>query len=164
MEPLAELQRAKLALDNRSFPEVERILALLLREFPQLPEALRMRALALQQAGQLTAAVEAHRHALSIHAAWAEEWNDLGICLAQLQRLPEATEAFQRGVMLKPEHVGLACNLARGWALLGRRQDAERALLNAIRLPCHLTSDPVCSACTGWNPSVEISGENLRLQ
>jgi Flp pilus assembly protein TadD/nucleoside phosphorylase len=78
-------------------------------------------------------AIVSFRRAIEIDEN-ARRWELLGGSLADLDRWPEAEEAFRRGVKLEPSHSGLLANLGAAVATLGRFAEASELLKQSLRL------------------------------
>lgn len=84
-------------------------------------------------AGRLTQAVDACTQILSVAKEHAGAYALLGQCLTELKRLPEAIEALEKAVSLKPSAETYIA-LSQSYLRLGRYEDAALAARNAIRL------------------------------
>ncbi|MDA2929895.1 tetratricopeptide repeat protein [Acidobacteria bacterium AH-259-O06] len=96
-------------------------------------EELAKQAAEARESEDLQKAITLYRQALELHSSWLEGWWYLGTILYDLDRYPEATDAFRRFVSLDPE-------AAPGWSLLGlcefqtRQYDRALASLNQGRV------------------------------
>jgi tetratricopeptide (TPR) repeat protein len=61
----------------------------------------------------------------------ASAWADLGNALGRTGRIPEAVQAFERAVLLEPQHPALLARLAFAEHAAGRTADAARDLLKS---------------------------------
>jgi arylsulfatase A-like enzyme/Tfp pilus assembly protein PilF len=77
-------------------------------------------ATARRKLGDSTRAMEALRTALSLDAADADSWNELGALLLSGDRIPEAIEAFEKAVALRPGDELFQHNLAFARERAGR--------------------------------------------
>jgi arylsulfatase A-like enzyme len=77
-------------------------------------------ATARRKLGHRTRAIEALRTALSLDAADADSWNELGALLLSGDQVPEAIEAFEKAVALRPGDELFQHNLAFARERAGR--------------------------------------------
>lgn len=101
----AELYQSYVRLDDRS------------------PRVLYKLALACQGAGQPSPAVDALRKAVALDDTFAEAHYLLGVCLRDLNKLPEALTAFERARALAPAMVNPRESLGEIYGQLGRTRD-----------------------------------------
>ncbi len=87
------------------------------------PQVLYKLALAEQGAGQPAPAVDALRKAVALDDSFAEAHYLLGVCLRDLNRLPEALAAFDRARALAPAMVSTRESLGELYGRLGRARD-----------------------------------------
>ena len=101
----AELYQSYVRIDDRS------------------PRVLYKLALACQGAGQPSPAVDALRKAVALDDTFAEAHYLLGVCLRDLNKLPEALAAFERARTLAPAMVNPRESLGEIYGQLGRTRD-----------------------------------------
>ena len=82
----------------------------------------------LYDAGQFEAAADAFRRALDASPASAAARGNLGLALAQLQRLDEAVDHLQRAFRDAPDDIAIRSTLVRGLLRLSRYDDAIAVL------------------------------------
>ena len=130
-ERLADVEQAVRASDlSRAIALARQALA----DGVEHPLLLNLRAMDFEQKGQLDAALADLERARTLAP---DDWglaNALGLCLAQLDRMAEATLAFDEAVALQPGFVQAHFN--RGWALEngGELVEARRSFEQAIAL------------------------------
>jgi Flp pilus assembly protein TadD len=73
-------------------------------------------------------AVEAFRRAVTLDAAFAEAWNELGYALRNQGRYPEALDAYGQALRLRPDFPEALEYLGEAYVKMGRLDDARRVL------------------------------------
>ncbi len=87
------------------------------------PQVLYKLALAEQGAGQPAPAVDALRKAVALDDSFAEAHYLLGVCLRDLNRLPEALAAFERARVLAPAMVSTRESLGEIYGRMGKTRE-----------------------------------------
>ena len=130
-ERLADVERAVRASD---LPRAVALARQALADGVEHPLLLNLRALDCEQRGQLDAALADLERARTLAPGDWSLANALGLCLAQLDRMPEAIVAFDEAIALQPAFVQAHFN--RGWALEngGELVEARRSFEQAIAL------------------------------
>ncbi len=82
--------------------------------------------------GEWSAAEQAFREAVTLHATSAVAWSKLGVALARQGRYAEAGEVLFRAIQLDPRYAPAYNNLGNVYREQGRREDALRAYRQAI--------------------------------
>lgn len=90
-------------------------------------------ALLLQQKGDSKSAKDLYQKVVSIKPDYANAYNSLGMLFQQERDFESAIRNFEKAVKLKPSTV-FYTNLGGQYILLGQRQQAEQAFVNAVKL------------------------------
>jgi tetratricopeptide (TPR) repeat protein len=121
---LAVVASALLALESHRyagmFSNEETLWSYELRYYPDAYLAYNNLGNALQQAGELTQAMEQYELALQIDPDFAVAHNNLGSVLLEKGQLSEAMEQFERALQIKPDYAGAHFNLGSALAQTGQ--------------------------------------------
>ncbi|MGH9871844.1 MAG: protein kinase domain-containing protein [Pyrinomonadaceae bacterium] len=93
-----------------------------------------MKGFALMQFGKYEEAIECFRQVIAAKPDEAEAWNNIGVCLARLERIDEALPATQKAVELKADYAEAWSTLAALYELQQRYEEGMRACQRAIEL------------------------------
>ena len=100
----------------------------------------------LYKAGRVDDALASASGALAIHADAFELWNLYGLILRTQARWPEASQAFERAFLLKPDYLEAAVNGAELWL---HRNEPTRAVALLARLAPGVAEHPAALATLG---------------
>lgn len=99
---------------------------------PDLVQSHNSLALMLKESGQLEEAIEACEKAIAINPKYAEAHSNLGNIHQLARRHDQAIPAYRRAIELRPEFTVIRANLAEACRALGRLDEAEALLTEAL--------------------------------
>ena len=88
----------------------------------------------LQDAKQISAAIEAAKRAIELKPDFAEAYNNLGILYADQDKIAEAIQCFEQAIKQRPGYARAYNNLGNSLRTAGRLVDAAAALAQAVAL------------------------------
>lgn len=95
--------------------------------------------------------------------------NHLGLAYQERGRLPEAIEAYQRAIKIKPEYAGAYYNLGIAYGHIGRWPDAIEADQQAIKISpdyaqAHYNLGIAYSNLGRWQDAIEASQQAIKIK
>lgn len=106
----------------------------LVKRFPDNSEVLLLYGNRAFFAGQYEKALTAYRRLVACDPSAGETYNMIGYALTELDRFPEAVEAFQKYAFLYPDQCNPHDSLGELYLRLGRYDDADRELARALSI------------------------------
>ncbi len=112
--------------------------------------------------GQLNAAIDQYRKALSLKPNFAEAYSNLGCVLADLERRNEAMESYRKAIELAPDNALTYNNIAMLYREIGKYSEAIEYSQKALALKPDF-ADPYITLGNALGPSGEICRRDFGL-